>query len=112
MLDEPRRLLVGLDGVVGAVATCSGIRVAYTSCVPSGDQETEPTPSGWSVRRRASPPSAGMTCSCGGPSSPARRKASCVPSGEYAGAESRVLLVNRVGRASSVLRSSRHRLVR
>ncbi|MFC5042941.1 hypothetical protein [Ornithinimicrobium kibberense] len=67
------------------------------------------------MRRRASPPSAGSTCSWAGPSSSARRKATRVPSGEYAAPLSRVPCVNRSSGPAAVPsgpRVSRHRLVR
>ena len=49
---------------------------------PSGSQRGSAAPSGRSPSRRASPPSSGITWSCGGPPPGGlRTKASCFPSG-------------------------------
>ena len=91
---------------------CSGTRAEYASRVESGLHRGAPAPSGCCssvVTRRASPTSAGSRCSCGLPSSGARRNAIHRPSGDQAGALSRGPSVSGRGGVAPVVSTSHSR---
>src|SRR6185312_14730317 len=67
----------------------SPVLAENTICPPSGDHIGAPAPSGSLVRRRDSPPPAGMIASCGFSSPRSLKNASDVPSGAQRGAVSR-----------------------
>jgi hypothetical protein len=75
-----------ISAAVASGVACPLITIApNTMPLPFGSHIGSNTPSGRLVTARASPPSSGITCSCGLPFSPLRVNASWRPSGENAG---------------------------
>ena len=74
---------------------------------PAPEPTKSATPRGWLVTHSASPPSAGIRCTCGLSLAPARRKPSSEPSGENRGWASALPRVRRrTGEPSSGTRNN------